>query len=119
MNSTTKVLDPNNPMAPESYQGALGLPLHWLHEQSGTLRIVILNYLERRFMSEDEQLYLFAYLRHYIHAPCWLEKFPNRDMTPCHRKLITELRTMADEIRNIEDVDEFIKMALKGSLDPL
>jgi hypothetical protein len=93
---------------PHSYIPPLGIPYYWRDETSEILSEVIHAYLEKHQLTAKQFAILKVYLNHWIFAPCWSGE-----------KELAQLRDRVTQLQSIEEVDQWLEMALDNGIDPL
>lgn len=116
-----KTLNLEFPTHPSNYvpRGPVqGTPLNWRDDVTGRMESAVMAYLKQT--PDEEQLKLvIAYIKHHIHAPCWLEKSPFGEVDEEMAEEIRALRKRSLQLKTLEDVNEYISAALHSALDPL
>lgn len=116
-----KTLNLEFPTHPSNYvpRGIVqGTPLNWRDDITGRMESAVMAYLKQ--MPDEEQLKLvIAYIKHHIHAPCWLEQSPFDEVDEEMEAEIHALRERSLQLKTVEDVNEYINAALAVGLDPL
>lgn len=82
-------------------------PRFWMYETSGTLRPVIVAYLEGETLNEKQIATMRVYLRQWIEATCW------------RGEVVDNLRGRIDQLTSREAIDAWLHDALEVCIDPL
>lgn len=116
----TRFFDTADPTNRNSYVDSppvFGLPLNWRDDQSGIMGHAIMAYLNQ--CPSDEQLSLvIAYVKHYVHAPVWIETRPEHITDPIMDSRIAAIREKALTLKTMTDVNNLVAEAAEIGLDP-
>lgn len=116
-----KTLNLDFPTHPSNYVQVgmvQGMPLNWQNCATFGMQQAVMAYLNQRPSGEELQL-VIAYIKHHIHAPCWLEQSPFGEVDEEMAASIRALRERSLQLKTVEDVNEYINAALAVALDPL
>lgn len=114
-------LDLHNPTDPKNYVDrpfAKGTPLNWQDDISGIVSGAVMAYLKQDVTPEQLAI-VIAYMQYHIHAPCWLEQSPFKEVDEEMAAEIRQLRGRSLKLETLEDVNRYIEAALDAALDPL
>jgi hypothetical protein len=122
MRRLMRIIDLNNdPINPQHYHsiGKIeGFPVNWRDDVTGKLPAAVMAFLEGNPSPEDVTL-VIQYIKHHIHAPCWIETAPKDEYFPEHKAEIDKLRAKAMGMKTEADIREYINHSLDYGLDPL
>lgn len=111
--------DIKNPTNPDLYHpigNIPGMPVSWQSDVSGQMQDAVHAFYTGHLTSDQLDI-VIAYIRHHIHAPCWLENNPEIDRES--KSDIEELRRLSWLLKTSEDVSKYIAKAMDMALDPL
>lgn len=112
-----KTLNLDFPTHPSNYVQE-GMPLNWQNCATFSMQQAVIAYLNQT-PSEHELNMVIAYMKHHIHAPCWLEQSPFGEVDEATAAEIRALRERSLQMKTVEDVNAYIQAALAVGLDPL
>jgi hypothetical protein len=92
---------------------ARGRPNYWMAEESGVLRPAVLSYLQNTEFKPGYLEALRAYCRQWIDASAWDENPHWSDVW------LAEMRARVDQLTTREKLQEWLRMADEGGMDPL
>jgi hypothetical protein len=92
---------------------ARGRPGYWMYEQTGVLRPAVMAYLQNTEFRPGDIEALRSYCRQWINASVWADH-PGFDLT-----WLAEMRARVDQLTSREKLQEWLRMADEGGIDPL